>query len=110
MRSGWVRVVQTLLGLSIVLFAIRALARNWDQLRAQPLEWQFRPGWVVLSLIVTWLMYALLILAWRGILSLQADSDRLAMARLVGESWRARLAPDHVAEVCEGWYRDALAR
>jgi hypothetical protein len=68
-RSGWVRVVQTLLGLSIVLFAIRALARNWDQLRAQPLEWQFRPGWVVLSLIVTWLMYALLILAWRGILS-----------------------------------------
>lgn len=69
MRSGWVRVVQTLLGLSIVLFAIRALARNWDQLRAQPLEWQFRPGWVVLSLMVTWLMYALLILAWRGILS-----------------------------------------
>jgi glycosyltransferase involved in cell wall biosynthesis len=45
-----------------------------------------------------------------AILSLQADPDRLAMARLVGESWRARLAPDHVAEVCEGWYRDALSR
>ena len=41
---------------------------------------------------------------------LQADSDRLTMGRLVGESWRARLAPDNVAEVCEGWYRDALAR
>jgi glycosyltransferase involved in cell wall biosynthesis len=45
-----------------------------------------------------------------SVLELQADPDRLAMARLVGESWRARLAPDHVAELCEGWYRDALAR
>jgi glycosyltransferase involved in cell wall biosynthesis len=43
------------------------------------------------------------------VLSLQADADRLAMGRLVGEAWRARLAPDHVAELCEGWYRDALA-
>ena len=45
----------------------------------------------------------------RNVLELQADPDRLTMARLVGESWRARLAPDHVAELCEGWYRDALA-
>jgi glycosyltransferase involved in cell wall biosynthesis len=44
-----------------------------------------------------------------SVLDLQSDPDRLAMARLVGESWRARLAPDHVAELCEGWYRDALA-
>lgn len=45
-----------------------------------------------------------------NVLSLQADGDRLAMARLVGEAWRARLSPDHVAELCEGWYRDALAQ
>jgi glycosyltransferase involved in cell wall biosynthesis len=44
-----------------------------------------------------------------SVLDLQHDADRLAMARLVGEAWRARLAPDHVAELCEGWYRDALA-
>jgi hypothetical protein len=68
-RSGWVRVAQALVGLSIVLFAIRALARNWDQLRSQPLEWQLRPGWLVLSLVLIWLMYALLILAWRSMLS-----------------------------------------
>ncbi|HUF35931.1 MAG TPA: glycosyltransferase family 4 protein [Gemmatimonadales bacterium] len=42
------------------------------------------------------------------ILDLLGDPDRLALARLVGESWRARLAPDHVAELCEGWYREAL--
>jgi len=41
-------------------------------------------------------------------LDLLQDSDRLALARLVGESWRARLAPDHVAELCESWYHEAL--
>ena len=45
-----------------------------------------------------------------SVLSLQADHDRLAASRLVGEAWRTRLAPDHVAQVCEGWYRDALTR
>lgn len=44
-----------------------------------------------------------------SVLDLQGDPDRLAMGRLVGESWRARLAPDNVAELCDGWYRDALA-
>ena len=69
MRSGWVRVAQALVGLAIVVFALRALARNWDQLRSQPLEWQLRPGWLALSLVLTWLMYALLILGWRSMLS-----------------------------------------
>lgn len=45
-----------------------------------------------------------------NVMSLQADSDRFAIGRLIGEAWRARLAPDHVAELCEGWYRDALGR
>ena len=44
----------------------------------------------------------------RAVLDLQGDPDRLAMGRLVGESWRARLAPAHAAELCEGWYRSAL--
>ncbi len=45
-----------------------------------------------------------------SVISLQADKARLAAGRLVGEAWRARLAPDHVAQVCEEWYRDALGR
>ena len=45
-----------------------------------------------------------------GVLSLLADRDRLSLARLVGEAWRARLAPAHVAQLCEGWYRDVLAK
>ncbi len=45
----------------------------------------------------------------QAVLDLQRDPDRLAMGRLVGESWRARLAPAQAAELCEGWYRHALA-
>jgi glycosyltransferase involved in cell wall biosynthesis len=45
-----------------------------------------------------------------SVLNLQADKDRLAVSRIVGEAWRTRLAPDHVAQLCEGWYRDALGR
>jgi glycosyltransferase involved in cell wall biosynthesis len=44
------------------------------------------------------------------VLSLQTDRDALAAGRLVGEAWRTRLAPDHVAQVYEGWYRDALGK
>jgi glycosyltransferase involved in cell wall biosynthesis len=36
------------------------------------------------------------------------DPERLAQGRTEGESWRRRLSPDHVAEICEGWYREAL--
>ncbi len=37
------------------------------------------------------------------------DPERFAVGRAAGESWRRRLAPDHVAEICEGWYREALS-
>jgi glycosyltransferase involved in cell wall biosynthesis len=43
-----------------------------------------------------------------AILGMLLEPDHRDMARLVGESWRARLAPDHVAEICEGWYREAV--
>jgi hypothetical protein len=44
-----------------------------------------------------------------ALLDILDDPDRREIARLVGESWRARLAPDHVAEICHGWYREALS-
>jgi glycosyltransferase involved in cell wall biosynthesis len=43
-----------------------------------------------------------------AVLDLLHDPAHREVTRLVGESWRARLAPDHVAEICEGWYREAL--
>jgi glycosyltransferase 2 family protein len=63
------RAAQWLAGLAIVAFAARALLRNWSELRSQPLEWRVEPGWLVLSALVVWLMYALLIVAWRTMLA-----------------------------------------
>jgi hypothetical protein len=66
--SRWFRVIQWLAGLAIVVFAARSLVRNWEELRSQPLEWSVRPGWLLLSALVVWLMYAVLIVAWRVML------------------------------------------
>ncbi len=63
------RVVQWVLGLAIVGFAIRSLMTNWDELRSQQLDWSIEPGYLVLSASVVWLMYALLIAAWRMMLT-----------------------------------------
>jgi uncharacterized membrane protein YbhN (UPF0104 family) len=67
--SRWFRAFQWLAGLAIVVFAARSLARNWEELRSQPLEWSVRPGWLLLSAVVVWLMYAVLIVAWRVMLA-----------------------------------------
>ena len=69
MRKPWVRVALGLLGLAILAFAARSLVRNWDELRSQPLAWRIEPGWLVLSALVVWAMYAVLILAWRAVLA-----------------------------------------
>jgi len=62
-------VAQWLVGLAIVGFAVRSLARNWEALRSQPLDLRIGPGWLILSALVVWAMYAILIVAWRTMLA-----------------------------------------
>lgn len=76
MRSPWFRIVGWVAGLAIVWFAGRSLARNWELLRTQPLEWRIQPGWILLSALIVWLMYAILIVAWR--LMLEGWGQRLS--------------------------------
>jgi len=64
----WLRLGQWVVGLAIVAFACRSLLRNWDQLRAQPLDWRPAPGWLLLAAALVWAMYALLVAAWRVML------------------------------------------
>jgi uncharacterized membrane protein YbhN (UPF0104 family) len=71
----WLRAGQWVAGLAIVAFACRSLLRNWDQLRAQPLDWRPAPWWLLLAAALVWSMYALLIAAWRAML--QAWGQRL---------------------------------
>ncbi len=68
MRNTWVRIGGWIVALAIIWSAGGSLVRNWEQLRTQPLEWQLEPRWIFLSVLVVWLMYAVLILAWRRML------------------------------------------
>jgi hypothetical protein len=68
-RPRWLRVAQWLVGLAIVGFAVRSLTRNWDALRSQPLDFRVGPGWLILSALVVWAMYAILVVAWRTMLA-----------------------------------------
>jgi hypothetical protein len=61
--------LQWALGLLVAGFAVRALVRNWDELRTQPLVLELRPGYLLASVLLVWAMYALLIWAWRFMLA-----------------------------------------
>lgn len=63
------RVVRIALGTVLVALALRQLVHAWGQAQAQPVEWQFRPAFIVASIAVTLVMYGLLIMAWRGIVT-----------------------------------------
>jgi hypothetical protein len=57
------------LALIILAFVARSFQRNWHELQGQPIEWTFRPGPAVASVLLVWLMYAMLIEAWRRMLA-----------------------------------------
>jgi uncharacterized membrane protein YbhN (UPF0104 family) len=82
-HSRWLRALQWAAGLAILWFAGRSLLRNWDELRAQPLDWRVDPRWLVLSALTVWAMYALLIAAWRTMLGAWGQRlDRWTAARI----------------------------
>lgn len=66
--SPW-KVVRVALAAVLIALAVRQLAGAWSQAQAQPVAWQLQPGLILLSVAVTLAMYALLILAWRGIVT-----------------------------------------
>jgi hypothetical protein len=68
-RRTWIRAGQWLIGLAIIGFAARSLLRNWEMLRSQPLHFELDPGWLALSVLLVWTMYAVLIVAWRTMLA-----------------------------------------
>ena len=69
MPRGWWRWIQAAGGALVVIFVVRYLAANWDEVRRAPLELSFRPGWVAASLLLVLLTYALLIESWRRMLA-----------------------------------------
>jgi glycosyltransferase 2 family protein len=67
-KTAW-RVLQWGFGLLVVGLALRALIRNWDDLRHQTIQLEPRPLYLLASVLVVWLMYAILIWAWRMMLA-----------------------------------------
>jgi hypothetical protein len=68
-RSTWLRLAGWAVAGAILFLAGRSVVHNWEQLRTQPLDWRLQPTWIFLSALVVWLMYALLIVAWRRMLA-----------------------------------------
>ncbi|HXG44785.1 MAG TPA: lysylphosphatidylglycerol synthase domain-containing protein, partial [Gemmatimonadales bacterium] len=64
-----VRLVRFGLGTAVLAWVGAALWRNWSEVRAQPPVWSVNPGGVILSAILVWAMYAILIAAWRAMLA-----------------------------------------
>ncbi len=62
------RVAQWVVGAGVIALAVRALARNWADLRSQPLALEPRPLYLLASILITWAMYVVLIAAWRALL------------------------------------------
>lgn len=65
-RSWW-RWGQALLGIVVGVLAFRALARQWDAVQQQQMVWHPNALWLLLSVLIVWLSYAVLIEGWRRV-------------------------------------------
>lgn len=65
---GWRWVVQAALAGIVIWFVARALAGQWDALRAAEWRVSLAPGWVVLSLGLALLTFGLQLESWRRVL------------------------------------------
>ncbi|MBA2290952.1 MAG: flippase-like domain-containing protein [Gemmatimonadales bacterium] len=68
MPKSLIRVLQGVAALAIIALATRTVVRDWDRVRSESIGWGFDWWCIVASLVVTWLMYLLLIHAWRAVL------------------------------------------
>ena len=67
-RHLW-RALQWAFGLVILVVAGRSVLANWSRLATQPVAWRIAPSLILASLLLTWLMYLVLVQAWRVMLT-----------------------------------------
>jgi hypothetical protein len=65
----WWRWLQAAAGLAVIGFVVRHLIRNWEFVRAEPVDWVLSPGWILASLVLVLATYALLAESWRRMLA-----------------------------------------
>ncbi len=69
MRRRWLWLGQLALAALVAAFVGRTLVRYWDEFRSLELELDLHAGLIVLAALAVWATYALLIEAWRRVLS-----------------------------------------
>jgi glycosyltransferase 2 family protein len=67
-RSTLWRTARWIGALLVLGLVARTFVRNWAEFRNQEVQWSLHPLPLAGSVLLVWLMYALLITAWRGVL------------------------------------------
>lgn len=67
-RRSWIW-VQGAAGVAVVLFVVRFLAANWDEVRTSPVNWALHPAWIAGAILLILGAYGLLVDAWRRLLA-----------------------------------------
>jgi len=65
MRSSLWRVAQWGLGLVIVVFVVRYVLANWQEVQRADLQWRLSPPMLLTGVALIWLIFAVLADAWR---------------------------------------------
>ena len=66
--SAW-KMIRLTLGTLLVALALRQLWHAWADAQRAPVQWHLKPLLLVASALLTWTMYAVLIMAWRAMSS-----------------------------------------
>ncbi len=74
-RPSFWRILQFTAGALLVALAARSVITNWEELRAQPVDWRLSPTWIAASIMMVFAGYATLIEAWRRVV--QSMGERL---------------------------------
>jgi len=64
----WVWAVQVAVGAAVALLVGRALVRNWSEFRSLHVALAPKPMWIILSVVMVFLTYAIQVESWRRLL------------------------------------------
>lgn len=70
----WWRWGQAILGIVVAGLAIRSLAHQWTAFRQQEMDWQPNILWLLLSVVIVWGSYGVLIEGWRRVVLSMGES------------------------------------
>jgi hypothetical protein len=68
MGKGWWRWARAIAGAIILVVLVRNFLHDWKDTQTHQVAWHFRWEFIIASLLVTWVMYAVLIWGWRLVL------------------------------------------